>query len=173
MTDASDDLQNRFARFYDAYPRKKSRKAAEKAFTKLNPDEQLLAAILAGIGRAMTSGQWGDPQFIPYPASWLNAEGWRDEIQTEYSAAERAVIQAFNDALGEQLGAVTDTRFIEARAAAIRDFATFSAKPDFVANFFPWVRDNTTLPPNVGFEWLISRKGFDNVRGGQYTRKSA
>jgi hypothetical protein len=54
-TGSSDDLQNRFERFYAAYPRKKSRKAAEKAFAKLNPDEQLLADILSGIERAMKS----------------------------------------------------------------------------------------------------------------------
>jgi phage replication O-like protein O len=94
-TGPSDDLQNRFDRFYAAYPKKKSRKVAEKAFTKPNPDEHLLADILAGIERAVNSGQWVDPQFIPHPATWLNAEGWGDEIQTEYATAELEVIRLF------------------------------------------------------------------------------
>ena len=70
-----------FATFWQAYPRRKSRGQAEKAFAKLNPSEQLLAAILAGIERAKTSEQWtrDDGKFIPYPATWLNAKGWEDE----------------------------------------------------------------------------------------------
>ncbi|NHZ62632.1 replication protein [Massilia genomosp. 1] len=171
-TGSSDDLQNRFARFYAAYPRKKSRKAAEKAFAKLNPDEQLLADILSSLERAMTSGEWTDPQFIPYPASWLGAEGWRDEIQVEYSACEQAVIGFFNDALGEQLGVVPMAPFVGARAAAIRSFVTFSQKPGFTERYFPWVRDNTSLPPGVGFDFLISRKGFSNATSGQHERKA-
>ena len=170
-TSATSGLQDRFARFYAAYPKKKSRAAAEKSFAKLNPDEQLVTAMLASIERAMTSGTWSDPKFIPYPASWLNAAGWLDEIQTEYSTAERAVIQAFNDALGEQLGNVAETPFVESRAAAIRDFATFSDKPGFVVRFFPWVRNNTTLPPSVGFDFIISRKGYGNITSGQHARK--
>lgn len=166
-------MQDRFDRFYAAYPRKKSKEAAKKIFAKLNPDEQLLTAILAGIERAMTSGTWSDPKFIPHPSTWLGGMRWQDDIQTEYSTAERAVIQAFNDALGEQLGVVSDSPFIESRAAAIREFTTFSDKPDWVARFFPWVRDFTTLPPSVGFDWLISRKGFANAKDGQHTRKAA
>lgn len=70
-----------FAAFWQAYPRRKSRGQAEKAFAKLNPSEQLLAAILAGIERAKTSEQWtrDEGKFIPYPATWLNAKGWEDE----------------------------------------------------------------------------------------------
>jgi hypothetical protein len=131
-----------------------------------------LPAILAGIERAMKSEQWVDPTFIPYPASWLNVEGWSDQIQIEYSPAELVVIRAFNEGLGEQLGLVDESLFVESRAAAIRSFMTFSQKPDWIAKFFPWVRDNTTLPPSVGFDWIISAKGFTNVKGGQHDRKA-
>lgn len=166
-------MRELFERFYAAYPRKKSRQAALKSFAKLNPDEQLLEAILAGLERAMKSGQWQDPKFIPYPASWLNAAGWMDEVQTEYSDAERAVIQAFNDALGEQLGKIDPSIFSESRAFAIRTFLGLSDKPAFWKRFFPWVRDNTSLPPHVGFDWLISRDGFTKVKGGQHTKREA
>jgi phage replication O-like protein O len=170
---ASQAMRNRFERFYAAYPKKKSRGTAEKAFAKLNPDEQLLADILAGIKRAMTSGEWDGAKFIPYPASWLNAKGWMDEMQTEYSETERAVIQAFNDALGEQLGTIDVKIFDGHRAFAIRTFLTLSEKPNFWVKFFPWVRDNTELPPHVGFDWLISRDGFTKVKGGQHTKRDA
>lgn len=169
---AKAELQDRFERFYAVYPRKRSRQAAEKAFAKINPNEQLLAAILAGIERAKTSGEWADSKFIKHPASWLNAAGWQDEIQTGYSEAELTVIERFNEALGDRLGHVQTTPFLAERADAIRDFVTFSAKPGFVDRFFPWADANVDFPPSVGFDWLISRKGYTNATSGQHSRKA-
>jgi phage replication O-like protein O len=173
MTGLTAELQDRFDRFYAAYPLKKSRGTAEKAFGKLRPDDELVAQMLAGLEQRKASGTWIDPRFIPYPASWLNAKGWLDEVQTEYSPAEREVIEKFNDALGEVAGVVSTAIFVPARAAAIREFVTFSEKPGFVDRIFPWVRDNATIPPSAGFDWLISRKGFADVAGGQHNRKAA
>lgn len=167
---ASQTMRDRFNRFYSAYPKKKSRGQAEKAFAKLNPDEQLLAEMISGIERAMKSETWQNPKFISYPATWINDQGWLDEIQTEFNAPERAVIQAFNSVLGEQLGVIDELIFIEQRAAAIRDFLTLSGKPDFHSVYFSWVRDRCDLPPHVGFDWLISRSTFTKIKGGQYER---
>lgn len=74
-----------FARFWSAYPNKKSKGRAQKAFEKLNPNEQLLATILEAIERAKTSVQWtkNSGEYIPHPASWLNAAGWEDEFSNE------------------------------------------------------------------------------------------
>ena len=167
------ELAARFERFYAAYPRKKSRQTAERAFAKLNPDDALLDRILASLEQATKSGEWSDPQFIPYPATWLNAAGWLDEVQAAYSDAEVIVIEAFNSALGDQLGDVSTSIFVPARAAAIREFVTLSQKPDFVAKYFPWVRDKATIPPHAGFDWIISRKGFADITSGQHARKAA
>jgi hypothetical protein len=65
-----------FAEFYLSYPRKKSKRAAAKAYAsarQLVPHD----AIMAGLARAKRG--WSDPKFIPYPASWLNAGGYDDE----------------------------------------------------------------------------------------------
>lgn len=72
----------RFARFWAAYPKKKSKGTAEKTFQKINPSEQLLDAMLVSIEQAKTSDDWkrNAGQFIPYPASWLNAKGWEDDV---------------------------------------------------------------------------------------------
>lgn len=80
---------NRFARFWAAYPKKRSKGQAEKAFQKINPSEQLLETMLASIAQAKTSDDWqkSNGQFIPYPASWLNAKGWEDEIDSAGSDA--------------------------------------------------------------------------------------
>ncbi len=74
-------MRVRFEAFWTSYPKKKSIGRAERAFGKMNPDEQLMEAIMAGIERAKTSEDWlkDGGKFIPYPATWLNARGWEDE----------------------------------------------------------------------------------------------
>lgn len=81
-----------FDKFWSAYPRKKSKGQAEKAFNALKPSEQLLSAILAGIERAKTSEQWRKDggQFVPYPATWIRARGWEDE-ETEAVEEESSI----------------------------------------------------------------------------------
>ncbi|RKU03371.1 hypothetical protein C7H84_09540 [Burkholderia sp. Nafp2/4-1b] len=166
-------LGARFEIFWTAYPKKKSKATAEKAFAKLNPDEQLFDDLMAGLERAKTSAQWRNPQFIPYAATWLRAGGWMDEVQTEYSDAELAMIRAYNEALGEQVGTIDESVFVESRAAAIRDFASLRPHdPDFWRRYFPWVAANVDIPPKAGFDWLISREGFTKVKGGQHTRRT-
>ena len=73
-----------FEAFWAAYPKKKNKGQAENAFRKLNPDPDLLTLILSGIEKAKRTEGWRkqDGQFIPYPATWLNAQGWLDEDST-------------------------------------------------------------------------------------------
>jgi len=77
--------------FWKAYPKKKSKGQAEKAFSKIHPDEQLLATMLAMIEQAKKSEDWqkAGGQYIPHPATWLNAKGWLDEEPPEIPMAER------------------------------------------------------------------------------------
>lgn len=72
-----------FEVFYQAYPRKRSKGKAWKAWLKMRPGEELLNTMLAAIGRAKESHDWQKEagQIIPYPASWLNSQGWEDEVE--------------------------------------------------------------------------------------------
>jgi hypothetical protein len=76
-----------FDQFYSAYPRKRSRGDAEKAWQKLKPDAEMLALILAALESAKASDDWtrDGGKFIPYPASWLNAKGWADEFHPPFA----------------------------------------------------------------------------------------
>lgn len=76
-------LAESFEVFYRAYPRKKSRGKAWKAWLKIRPGGELLKTMLVAIGRAKESHDWQKEggQFIPYPASWLNSQGWEDEVE--------------------------------------------------------------------------------------------
>ena len=75
-------ILSNFEIFWKAYPKKRNKGQAENTFKKVAPDEQLMAAILTAIERAKKSAQWlkDDGQYIPYPATWLNAKGWEDEF---------------------------------------------------------------------------------------------
>ncbi|BCF96610.1 hypothetical protein PPGU19_011790 [Paraburkholderia sp. PGU19] len=128
---------------------------------------------MAGLERAKTSEQWQNPQFIPHAATWLNAGGWMDEIQTAYTAAELAVIRAFNAALGERIGAVDEAVFVEARAGAIRAFlGKLAADPEAWKRYFPAVREKVDLPPHAGFDYLISPKGYGDVKGRMAVKRN-
>ena len=80
---------NDFNLFWDAYPKKESKKDAWEAWKRLNPSQEILAAILAGIGRAKTGDQW-QRSIIPHPATWLNGKRWEDEINTAALVSARA-----------------------------------------------------------------------------------
>jgi len=82
-----------FAIFWQAYPRKIAKVTAEKAFSKLAPSVDLLDEIVAAIERQKACPQWTKDggQFIPHPASWLNAARWQDEADTVASAFGGAV----------------------------------------------------------------------------------
>ena len=70
-----------FDQFWAAYPKKRSKGAARKAWDKLHVNPTMQATILQAIERAKQSEDWQKEggQYIPYPATWLNAEGWEDE----------------------------------------------------------------------------------------------
>lgn len=76
-----------FEIFWRAYPKKKNKGDAEKSFSKIKPNAALLERILAAILKLKRSNDWQKDggQWIPYPASWLNAKGWEDEVVVELS----------------------------------------------------------------------------------------
>lgn len=80
-----EDVCAMFNKFWLAYPKKRSKGQAEKAFKKLKPDDLLLKTILDKIELLKLTDDWKKDkgQFIPYPATWLNAKGWEDEIEAE------------------------------------------------------------------------------------------
>lgn len=71
-----------FSEFWTAYPKHVARKDAVAAWQKIEPPEELRVKILAAIGAQKKSNQWlkDGGLYIPYPASWLNARRWEDEV---------------------------------------------------------------------------------------------
>ncbi len=70
-----------FDLFWQAYPKKKSKGQARKTWSKIKlpPIETILSSI-AALRQGHDWMQDGG-KYIPYPSTWLNAEGWEDEPQ--------------------------------------------------------------------------------------------
>lgn len=74
--------EKQFDKFWQAYPKKVSKKEAQKSWNKINPSLELFEKILKALEIVKQTGQWNtdNGKFIPYPATWLNQERWTDEI---------------------------------------------------------------------------------------------
>jgi hypothetical protein len=94
-----------FVRWYALYPRKKDRGAAEKAFTKARARGLIgFDELLAATSRFVEWTNDQEPQFIKYPATWLNSDSYLNEPDKPKCAASDATIaepslgpQSFND----------------------------------------------------------------------------
>lgn len=65
-----------FMQFWEKYPKKVDKVTARRAFKKKCKSPQDLKLILEGLDRWIAF--WKDPQYIPYPSRWLNAEMYND-----------------------------------------------------------------------------------------------
>lgn len=65
-------------RFLAAYPVKQNQAAAKRAWTRLNPDENTIAAIFANLEAREGMGWSRNARFIPYPARFLEDRMWEE-----------------------------------------------------------------------------------------------
>lgn len=70
-----------FEEFWSAYPKKKAKEAAKKAWVKLKPDETLGKVIIQAVTESAKTKDWikENGKYIPYPATYLNGKRWEDE----------------------------------------------------------------------------------------------
>ena len=80
-----------FDDFWKLYPKKTSKADAEKAWSKIKPDMDLLDKILKAVCVASRSQDWikDAGQFIPHAATWLNGRRW-DDIPTALSVVAKS-----------------------------------------------------------------------------------
>jgi len=71
-----------FDRFWAAYPNKKAKDKARKAWEKLQADADLTERIMAALEKQKKSRQWtkDNGEYIPHPATWLNGRRWEDQV---------------------------------------------------------------------------------------------
>jgi DNA-binding transcriptional regulator YhcF (GntR family) len=75
-------LQQDFGQWYLIYPRKKSYRAALKAYKQAR-SRATAGALLDGAKRYAAQRAGHDPQFTKYPATWLNGDCWLDEPEIQ------------------------------------------------------------------------------------------
>ena len=94
--EASDTLELLFAEWYSSYPRKKDKQGAKKAFLKVmkltGKNEKEAFGEYAGKPPAekvammkqvaTRQARETEPQYIPYPSTWLNGCRWQDSTDT-------------------------------------------------------------------------------------------
>ncbi len=71
-----------FEQFWKAYPKKRAKHDAIRAFKRRKPDDALLKAMLLAIAAQLATEDWQKDagKFIPHPATWLNDGRWLDDV---------------------------------------------------------------------------------------------
>jgi predicted transcriptional regulator len=106
IDDNKEDIKDNscaFAQFWKAYPKKKAKGSAEKAWNKI--DSSLLTTILEAIENQKQSPQWKKEggQYIPYPATWLNSKSWEDEVEVADTQDSSIDLEEFEQWQKEQV----------------------------------------------------------------------
>jgi hypothetical protein len=77
--DKEEVVLSSFERFWQIWPKRVAKADAEKAWTKLSWEDKARAlAVLPD--HISVWAERGDPQFIPYPASWIRGRRFEDEL---------------------------------------------------------------------------------------------
>lgn len=78
-------LKKAFEGFWQAYPKRRGKAEALKAWQRLAPGPELVEQIHSALAQARASPDWRKDggQFIPYPATWLRRAGWEDELEAD------------------------------------------------------------------------------------------
>lgn len=87
-----------FDAFWSAYPVKKGKLAARKAWDKLKLSDDVVKLIAENMKARMDAGEWEDKQYIPHPATFLNGRRWEDEVTpAKQSIRKNSIMNDVND----------------------------------------------------------------------------
>jgi len=83
-----------FSVFYSAYPKKKAKQDALKAWLSLEPTNDLVEKIISSLEKHKRSLDWtkDDGKYIPLPASWIRGKRWEDETDPPGVMSEATVV---------------------------------------------------------------------------------
>ena len=136
----------RFAEFWQAYPRKVGKQAAARAFekaTKAGTDPEAIVAAGTAYGAATALWDKADQQFIPHPSTWLNQGRWDDDPNTwsrtdgSVSGGNRAAASGTGGAKPRRTG-VTENGNIE---------GTYDQRIDLRPHTIRFTADGRMAPP--------------------------
>ena len=96
------DMTTSFNKFWDMYPRKVQRPLAWNAWQCLDVDSSLYEAVYQAVEKYKRTKQWQDKNYIPYPATFLQDERWRDEIVEDTDSGGNVWGNAFDSVYGRK-----------------------------------------------------------------------
>jgi hypothetical protein len=79
-----------FDAFWKFYPRKASKDAARKAWTKLKPDQNIMKMIADNVKERVEKGEWrkDNQSFILHASTYLNQKRWEDEVVDQHTQTQ-------------------------------------------------------------------------------------
>lgn len=87
-----------FNQFWTVYPKKVSKQTAKKAFMKKDNFDYMpdIQEVIQKINLLSVTDKWTKDkgQYIPNPATWLNAHGWEDEVELSDYDKAKAIAKA-------------------------------------------------------------------------------
>jgi hypothetical protein len=92
---ATDGAGEAFDRFWAAYPRRKAKEAARKAFAKAVENGTAVETLIAGAQRYAVERNGENPKYTKHPATWLNGGCWEDETPGAPVIDEEGNVVAF------------------------------------------------------------------------------
>lgn len=80
-----------FVQFYSAYPNKKAKPMAIRAWKRLKMTPELFKIIMTALEAHKRTPQWTKDRgaYIPMPSTWLNNRRWEDKLATENESTSR------------------------------------------------------------------------------------
>lgn len=98
-----------FEAFWAVYPRQAAEARARRAWSRLNPSQDLQRQILAAVAAQTRTEGWKreNGRFVPLPSTWLHGERWRDSVCEDAPAAWWESSEGIK-AKGQGLGLVFD-----------------------------------------------------------------
>lgn len=85
VTSPKGNGDEKFERFWKAYPRKAAKQNALRAWKKIRMTAEMFDKIMAAVESQKRSEDWkrDNGSYIPYPATWLNGGYWDNELKHE------------------------------------------------------------------------------------------
>ena len=101
-----------FDEFWQSYPRKVGKKAAQNAWKRLKPNAALRIKIMEALQEQKASQRWQkeEGRYIPNPATWLHQERWEDQLEQAGSAPDYSHF-SLSDTEGETVYGTDFTRW--------------------------------------------------------------
>lgn len=82
ISSSSSPKDTAFDLFWEAYPKKVKKPRALRAWKKIAPDKGKAEKIINAVNAWKLTDEWDKEagRYIPHPSTWLNDEGWENEL---------------------------------------------------------------------------------------------